>query len=348
MAERIKAMQFNLRDGKECDKKHGNHWDQRKDAVAAFIVSQAPDLVSLVECDGSMEQSIQKRTAGSSYRYQSDGGARNRVMYNSDRLELAKRHKSVALPGDLGPDRRFHHLEIYDFKVRSNGQLLRFVCTHFIYNSDKHRTGSGKILAEQVAKAKDLTWIVCGDMNAKKNSNPFKTSTGNGLLRDAVRDAGKKALSKSTWCGWRGADSSGTSCSGHIDWILFYNGGPLKLKPVEAAPHTQPFKSKKYLSDHFPIMVTFDMSSGVAAPRGTKRPHAEVENELPIYEVVKDVSFWNKRDGGGKNGKTAAKGELLQLTEFGTDRHKKVAHARDKGWFCYDDPKKGIAWAQLR
>merc|ERR1712183_550111 len=109
------------------------------------------------------------------------------------------------------------------------------------------------------------------------------------------------------------ASSTGTSASGHIDWIFYRNGEDMHLQSLRSRTITSALRGKKTLSDHHPVVVTFGIRNagggsrkrarspnassepGAEVLHGAKRPSAEVA--LPGDVAAERRQVWERLHG---------------------------------------------------
>eukprot|EP00931_Biecheleriopsis_adriatica_P115053 TRINITY_DN9089_c0_g1_i1.p1 TRINITY_DN9089_c0_g1~~TRINITY_DN9089_c0_g1_i1.p1 ORF type:complete len:370 (-),score=69.39 TRINITY_DN9089_c0_g1_i1:95-1114(-) len=157
--------------------------------------------------------------------------------------------------------------------------MLRVLNTHFDHVGVEARTRSAELIAGAIA-AGALQWpqcvqIVTGDFNNIKANNAcydILTRQATGLLDVARQLPPRSDMVRFTLHKFDGVDFVSSKGDGtvdlhaanskeadaqHIDWILFRNGRDLRVQPVAFEVMTDRVPEGPYVSDHFPLSVTF-------------------------------------------------------------------------------------------
>lgn len=253
----LKVMSFNVRYGTAMD--GDNHWNKRKDLLVETIREHSPDLLGVQECLVFQAEYIVEKLP--EYRWIGIGRDRNgtgemaAILYrHSDFVPVA--YNSFWLsetpdePGSKSWDssitRIATHAKLFHPK---SGKFLDYFNTHFDHKGAEARKQSAALLGSRIAALGDADpVIVTGDFNAiGDTSEPWKTLTSAGDLRDAWTATAERFGPVSTWCGFTDPNPDADN---RIDWILFRNG--VKVKRCETVVKSV---NDRYPSDHFPVVA---------------------------------------------------------------------------------------------
>ncbi|MFO0806212.1 MAG: endonuclease/exonuclease/phosphatase family protein [Gemmataceae bacterium] len=258
----IKVMSFNIRYGTAKDGE--NHWDKRKDFLAATIKVFNPDLLGTQETLGFQRDFLAAKLPGFGVFGvgRDDGKEKGEMMavyWRKDRFEkqdgghfwLSER---PGTPGSKSWDTSLPRMATW-VKLKEtrkpDAKPVLFMNTHFDHMGKKARLESAKLIRERIATlGKDCSVILTGDFNAGEGSEPYKA-----LFDAAGKDDSPVMDSLRTFCPKKEADEgtitafkAGANNSSRIDWI----GVSRDWQVVEAGiDRTE--KNGRTPSDHFPV-----------------------------------------------------------------------------------------------
>jgi|ETNmetMinimDraft_22_1059887.scaffolds.fasta_scaffold00144_12 endonuclease/exonuclease/phosphatase family metal-dependent hydrolase len=263
VAEPIKVMSFNIRNGKAKDGE--NHWEKRDYLVAETIRLFDPDLLGAQEVYDFQGEYLQKSLP----EYGFHGVGRNNgmtegeyvpIMYKKDRFQVTDSghfwlSETPDVPGskswDTSLTRMASWVQLSD--LQNDGARIIFLNTHFDHRGKIARLESMRLIRKRAEEfmAKGIPFIIVGDFNTTEDRQPYAEMTsgsnGNAVpIFDSFRQANpERSPNESTGTRWIGK-REGT----RIDWIL----------------HSQEFKTLqsvinytndagRYPSDHYPVQA---------------------------------------------------------------------------------------------
>jgi len=251
------VMSFNLRYASE---EGENRWSQRREALAATIRGEKPDVVGTQEGLYHQLEDIERDLPDYTYvGLGRRGGSHDEycaIFYRKERFEvtaydhfwLSDRPREI---GALSYDATLPRMVTWArLRERATERAYYVVNTHFDHAHEISREKSANQLHAFVRtlETKDPV-IVTGDFNAAAGSTtPWRTLTQDGALIDSFVEAGFADPQPGTFHGFTGD----ASVRGRIDWIL-YRGN---LTP-KAPRIVRPAAGGIYPSDHFPVIVSF-------------------------------------------------------------------------------------------
>lgn len=181
-------------------------------------------------------------------------------------------------------------LETAVFRVSTDGPsgvakqqelgMVRVLNTHFDHVGVEARKRSAELIAKTIAigasEWPQCVQIVTGDFNNIKANNEVygiltREETG---LRDAARQVQLSDVVPFTLHKFQGLEFAGSHGDGtvdlsaaptdvldaqHIDWVLFRNGSDMQVEATHYQVITDRIPDGPYLSDHFPVSVTFSI-----------------------------------------------------------------------------------------
>lgn len=265
----LKVMSFNVRFGTAKDGE--DHWDKRKDLLAASIRKHDPDLLGtqetlLFQADYIREQCPGYTFVGAGRDDGKAAGEMAALFFRTERFEkLEEGHYWMSdtpdKPGSKGWDAQLPRVTTWvKLKEKAgpkSGRILYFFNTHFDHRGVKARVESAKMLRERVtALGGDATVIVTGDFNAGEASEPYRALLPQAKpdvpaprppLIDSYRAAHPQpGKEEGTTNGFKGGRTGA-----RIDWILHTPN----LKTIAAAiDHVE--RNGRFPSDHYPITAT--------------------------------------------------------------------------------------------
>lgn len=258
----VGVMSFNIRYGTADD--GPNHWDKRKEIVAATIEQYDPDIVGTQEClefqaEYLVEKLPQYRWFGVG-REISCAGEHMAVLYKpkvlapieSGNFWLSETPEMVGSSSwDSACNRmvtwaKFYHLE--------SKQFFYYFNTHFDHKSEPARQGAAKVLRERIAALPDgVAVVVTGDFNSVAGaSEAYSILTGD-LLSDCWETAKETSGPPVTWSAFAAPQPD---TNRRIDWIL--TRGPVTTLVCETVTFNQ---RGRFPSDHFPVYAKLAIGS---------------------------------------------------------------------------------------
>lgn len=253
------VMSFNLRFASDDGE---NRWSQRREALAATIRGEKPDVIGTQEGLYHQLEDISRDLPD--YRYVGlgrRGGSNDEfcaIFYRKERFDvtaydhfwLSERPREI---GSTSYDAKLPRMVTWArLRDRVTEQAYYIVNTHFDHAHEISREKSATQLHEFVRtlETKDPV-IVTGDFNAAaETTTPWRTLTEDGALIDSFVEAGFADPLPGTFHDFTGD----ASARGRIDWIL-YRGNMSPREPRIVRPRADGV----YPSDHFPVIVQFSM-----------------------------------------------------------------------------------------
>lgn len=263
VAEPIKVMSFNIRNGKAKDGE--NHWEKRDYLLAETIRMFDPDLLGTQEVYDFQGKYLQESLPEYGFHGvgRNDGKTEGEyvpIMYKKDRFQVSDSghfwlSETPNVPGskswDTSLTRMASWVQLSDLK--NDGAKIMFVNTHFDHQGQIARLESMRLIRKRAEKfmAKGIPFIIVGDFNTTEDRQPYAEMTsgnkGNTVpIFDSFRQANpERSPNESSSTRWVG-NREGT----RIDWIL----------------HSQEFKTLqsvinythdagRYPSDHYPVQA---------------------------------------------------------------------------------------------
>jgi len=234
-AQEIRVMSFNIRYGTASD--GDNHWDQRKDRVAATVQAFQPDLLGTQETLDFQKTFLGEKLPaythiGVGRDDGSERGEMTAIFFKTDRFErLAEGHfwlsETPAVPGSKSWDSSLPRIaswvKLNDRRFDDSRPIL-FINTHFDHRGNEARIQSARLIVEQAETlGVGCDVVITGDFNAGEGSVPYQilfanneTSPTQSRLIDTFLVAGKPdPRGQATFSAFR-ADVFGGN---RIDWI---------------------------------------------------------------------------------------------------------------------------------
>ncbi len=269
----VRVMSFNVRYGTARD--GDNHWDKRKDFLAATITAFDPDLLGTQETlafqRDFLAEKLKGHTAfGAGRDDGKEAGEMAALFYRTSRFEktagghfwLSETPDRVGSKGwDAALPRIATWVKLKDRTTPAAPPLL-FLNTHFDHMGKKARHESAKLIRAKVAElGVGCRVVVTGDFNAGEGSDPYTALFGPAgdrpsPLADTFRLAHPvRGKAEGTFNGFDPAATAGA----RIDWI-----GASRDWQVREAGIDRTTKDGRTPSDHFP--VTARLQAGPPAP----------------------------------------------------------------------------------
>lgn len=252
----VRVMSFNVRYGTARD--GDNHWDKRKDFLAATVTAFDPDLLGTQETlafqRDFLAEKLKTHTAFGAGRDDGQGrGEMAALFYRTARFEkldggnfwLSETPEKV---GSKGWDAALPRLATWvKLKDRTAGGTVLFLNTHFDHIGKKARHESAKLIRTKVAElGAGCRVVVTGDFNAGEGTEPYQALFDDaGPLRDTVRIRHpQRGKLEGTFNGFDAKATGGP----RIDWI-----GVGREWQVHDAGIDRTVKDGRTPSDHFPV-----------------------------------------------------------------------------------------------
>ena len=244
----LKVMSFNIRNAGAQDGE--NSWEFRKDAVAAMLEEEFPDVFGIQEAYPEQEAFILEKCPyyhgfGVGRDDGADAGERMSVFYNTDVLELLDGgtwwlSETPEVPS-VGWDARYPRTATWaQLRVIDTGEEFFFVNTHLDHRGVEARKNGLAMVVEKVEKmCPGARLILTGDFNVEPGDETLS------VLEGKMLDARTESPNTDDKPSFNGFGSSAKI----IDYI-YYRGfaGVDYFRVVD-----QSFAGKPYVSDHYPI-----------------------------------------------------------------------------------------------
>lgn len=257
-AQEIRAISFNIHDNSDAQSEGEFAWSKRRQAVVRMITTEQPDVMAFQEA--RLDQlSYIDRIFRDNYRrvgFASDNGLTrglyNAIYYDHTKLELVA-HRTRWLsntPQRVSKGWDAENLRIFTmakFRVRATGKEFYYVNTQLDDKGLSARKNSIVLIKGYIDLFVDnsLPVIVSGDMNVESNSEIFKPLLEAGL--SYARNTAQITDNKASFNGF------GISDPRNIDHIFTRN---IVIKKFITLTRKY---GVRYLSDHYPIEIIFDL-----------------------------------------------------------------------------------------
>lgn len=259
-AQPLRVMTFNVR--YPTDKDGENRWDARRDQAVEMLRAEDPDVIGTQELYKSQGDELVARLPNFTWFGEGrKGGAADEhmgVFYRKDRLEVRDSGNfwlsdSPHVPGSRTWGNLYPRMVTWArFERIADGATFTFYNTHLPYRDidEEARIRCAELM---LARLKELPSneivILVGDFNAPPESRVYTTLTG--TFSDAWLTSTRRSGPEGTFHGFTGKPER------RIDWVL-YRG----LKPLSATTVTTN-RQQRYPSDHFPVLVEFELPHNV-------------------------------------------------------------------------------------
>jgi len=270
VAETVKVMTFNVRYDNPGD--GPDAWPSRRDAVAAMLSAQAPDLVGLQEALRRQLDDLARRTDGWAEIGvgRDDGreaGEYAAILYRPDRFEVIDAgtfwlSDTPDEPGSVSWGNRITRICTWaHLRLRRSGRGLWFYNVHLDHESQPSRERSVDALLARIAARGDTDpVIVTGDFNAGER-NPAVAAMVAAGFRDSWRARHPDVRAAGTFSAFRG-DSTGEK----IDYVW--------VQPVSRVLDAAILRQRpggRDLSDHFAVTALVRPHEGLMVPAPPRR-----------------------------------------------------------------------------
>lgn len=260
--EDLTVMTFNVRYNSPDD--GINIWENRKEWLTKSIRFFEADLVGAQEVTyrqlQDMEALLPKYQHVGIGREGSNKGEFTPIFYKRDRFELLE-HNTFWLSetpekvSSKGWDAALPRIVTWaKFKDKEGDKVFYFFNTHFDHMGQQARKKSAELIAKEIKRiAGENTVVLTGDFNTPPDSEPYTVLADHALKDTAsMLDAEKKYGTEYTTNGW---DIEAGDERKRIDYV-FYKGKqitPIKYHVLDGQ------RGKRFISDHFPIIVDFKL-----------------------------------------------------------------------------------------
>jgi len=259
-AQPLRVMTFNIR--LPTDQDGANRWDARRNLVVEMLRAEAPDIVGTQELFKRQGDELVARLPDYVWfgegRQGGDQDEHMGVFYRKDRLKVRDSGNfwlsdTPTVPGSRTWGNLYPRMVTWArFERIADGATFTFYNTHLPYrdiDEDARIRCAELILSRLKQLPENEVVILAGDFNTTPESRAYSTLTG--TFKDAWTAAPKRSGPEGTFHGFTGKPNR------RIDWILFRGLKPLSVETVTMN------REQRYPSDHFPIVVEFDLPRNV-------------------------------------------------------------------------------------
>jgi endonuclease/exonuclease/phosphatase family metal-dependent hydrolase len=259
--QEVKIMSYNIRLDVKSDGE--NQWDKRKERVAAQMNYYEADFIGGQEVMHHQLTYLVENLKGYSYIGvgRDDGkqaGEYSCIFYKKDKFQVIKQSTFWLSPTpdstSKGWDAAIVRVCTYGlFKNKKTKQLFWVFNTHFDHVGKQARYESAKLIIEKIKELniKNYPVLLSGDFNSKPDDDPSKYMMAN--MQNARSVSKLVHGDADTWNGFKFDDKP----NGCIDYI--FTSVDKRISVIKFATLTDSY-DKKYLSDHFPILATVQIS----------------------------------------------------------------------------------------
>ncbi len=255
----IKVMSFNIRTGRANDGE--NHWNNRKSLALARIKAFGPDLLGLQECrDDAQAEFVRQNLPGYHFygiRREGPGDSALEMaplLFRQSSFRLLDTgcfwlSETPDLPGSMSWGSNYPRTVSWaKLTCLATGLVLTFVNTHFDYHPPAI-AGDAQVLRQWLDRSREVSpLIVTGDFNAEKDSEAYRLLTGDGVLRDAFRQAHPNASDEVTFHAYGRPEEMAP-----IDWILVSGHFRVLKARIDRSR-----RGTLFPSDHYPLTAVLD------------------------------------------------------------------------------------------
>ncbi|QDU19955.1 endonuclease/exonuclease/phosphatase family protein [Urbifossiella limnaea] len=251
----VRVMSFNVRYGTARD--GDDHWDRRKDFLAATIAAFDPDLLGTQETlafqrDFLAEKLKTHAAVGVGRDDGKERGEMAALFYRTARFEklaggtfwLSETPDRVSKGWDAALPRVATWVKLKD---RTDATPVLFLNTHFDHMGKKARHESAKLLRAKVVElGAGCRVVVTGDFNAGEDSDPYKAlfDPAGGLVDTFRVKHPTRGKAEGTFSGFEPAATTGP----RIDWIAAGRNWHVIDAGIDRTA-----KGGRVPSDHFPV-----------------------------------------------------------------------------------------------
>jgi endonuclease/exonuclease/phosphatase family metal-dependent hydrolase len=255
-AEPLRVMTFNIR--LPTDQDGANRWDARRDLAVEMLRAQNPDIFGTQELFKRQGDELVARLPHYTWFGEGrQGGTEDEhmgVFYRKDRLKVRDSGSfwlsdTPTVPGSRTWGNLYPRMVTWArFERIADGATFTFYNTHLPYRDidEPVRIRCAELILSRLKQLpENEVVILVGDFNTAPDSRVYSMLTG--TFKDAWTATPKRSGPEGTFHGFTGKPNR------RIDWILFRG-----LKPLSAETVTTN-REQRYPSDHFPVVVEFDL-----------------------------------------------------------------------------------------
>jgi endonuclease/exonuclease/phosphatase family metal-dependent hydrolase len=259
-AQPLRVMTFNIR--LPTDQDGANRWEARRDLVVEMLRAENPDVIGTQELYKRQGDELVARLPDYIWfgegRQGSTDDEHMGVFYRKDRLRARDSGNfwlsdTPNVPGSRTWGNLYPRLVTWArFERIADGATFTFYNTHLPYRDIDEAArirGAELILARLNELPRNEVVVLVGDFNAPPESRVYTTLTG--TFSDAWTASANRSGPEGTFHRFTGKPER------RIDWILFRGLKPLSAKTVTTN------REQRYPSDHFPVVVEFDLLRNV-------------------------------------------------------------------------------------
>jgi endonuclease/exonuclease/phosphatase family metal-dependent hydrolase len=258
MAQPLRVMTFNVRLLTDSD--GANRWDARRALVAKVVAHENPDLIGTQELYKRQGDELVARLPQYAWfgqgRRGGDGDEHMGVFYRKDRLRVLATgdfwlSDTPETVGSISWGNLYPRMVTWArFQRIADGATFVLYNTHLPYRDEDEparERGAALVLTRlrQLSSAEPI--ILTGDFNTAPDGRTHALLTT--VLTDAWTAAPRRLGPPATFHNFTGKADQ------RIDWILF-RGLQVKMAKTVTA-----HRRGRYPSDHFPVVVDFDLSA---------------------------------------------------------------------------------------
>lgn len=253
-----KVISFNIR--LELTSDGDNQWDLRKSSTIDFLNYESPDFIGMQEVLNSQLEDLENGL--NKYKWigvaRDDGknaGEFSPIFYDRSQWNLMETStfwlsQTPDIPSKSWDAALPRICTWGKFENVDSGNAIFVFNSHFDHIGKEARFKSAKLIVDQVKKiAGDNKMILLGDFNAEPESPPIKA-----ILKSQLEDAFSKAEIKFGSVGTFNGFDHQKIPDRRIDYV--FTSQDLNIVSYAVASH---LIEGRYLSDHFPIIVTFNL-----------------------------------------------------------------------------------------
>ncbi|UJH90084.1 endonuclease/exonuclease/phosphatase family protein [Antarcticibacterium sp. 1MA-6-2] len=243
-----------------------NSWDNRKDWVTSSIVFFGADLVGAQEVTITQLKDMEKLLPKFGHvGVGRDGGQKGEfspIFYVKERFELLENNTfwlsdTPEIVGSKGWDAALPRIVTWaKFRDKAKGITFYFFNSHFDHRGETARKNSAKVLTTRISEiAGEEPVILTGDFNTPPDSEPYV------ILNKTLDDVFEALNSDQIYSPGYTFNSWDIEAKGdryRIDYI-FYAGNKLSPRKYHVLDGQ---RGKRFISDHFPVIVTFEYING--------------------------------------------------------------------------------------
>lgn len=259
----LRVMAFNIRFDNPAD--GANAWANRKERVASTVRFHGADIVGMQEAlksqiDYLAEALPEYGWFGVGRDDGKEAGEFSPVFYRLERVEVLAQStfwlsETPMVAGKLGWDAACNRVVTWGkFREKVSGAVFYLFNTHFDHAGDTARVESAKLLLAKIAEiAGDFPAVICGDFNAREDSEVYRILSG----RSATADPQKRIF-----------DCRYLSQTAHHGPLATFNGfnptpTPGRIDYIFVKPQLRVLRhgilaerwEEGWASDHFPVLA---------------------------------------------------------------------------------------------